>query len=656
MTFGFSRDDSGKFLKVYQEKRILDARPVPSIDTVGVGYLVEQAVQAGRKSRPDLKLRRVRRARRRPVVDSLLPEGRPELRQRSPYRVAVARLAAAQAALSVKVGDWTGLRLARLERLRSLDAPGMASASRCRGPRALSAIDSTNGQDPPPLAGTRQSDRRRRGRRAARLRRQGTGRERASTRPRRASPSRVSWAARSSCGSRTTGIGMAPEDARLALERHATSKIATVRRPRRDHDARVPRRGAAEHRVGVAAGAADAARGRASGTEIRVNGGTMSSVREVGRADGTSVEVADLFYNLPARRKFLKSDAAESAQISRMVTQFALAYPEVGFTLASAGRKVLECPPVRTLPERFYQLYGDREDLVEVGKEASGIRVFGLVAALAEQGPKRGPAEHLREPAHRQGQDDCPRRHRGVQRRRRSRSAARRSTCSSRCRRTRWTSTSIRRRPRSGSATSRACTRSCGARWAPRSARGRRRNCSCGRRRDPGAPADVPVVSRPAAAAFIRAAGRPCRAGRRRCPAPDGPQAFASPGAGVRHRGRGAAGRAPARRPGRRARRPADDPARPVPRHVHHRGRRRGDCDHRPARGARARAVRAGHAAARPRAGWRASGCSSRWWWSCRLAAARCCCGAAAELERFGFEVEEFGGEQRPAWPRCRRC
>ncbi len=74
-----------------------------------------------------------------------------------------------------------------------------------------------------------------------------------------------------------------------------------------------------------------------------------------------------------------------------MVTQLALAYPEVGFTLTSAGRKVIECPPVRTLPERFYQLYGEREDLVEVGKSASGIKVFGLIAALAEQGPKRGP-------------------------------------------------------------------------------------------------------------------------------------------------------------------------------------------------------------------------------------------------------------------------
>jgi len=187
------------------------------------------------------------------------------------------------------------------------------------------------------------------------------------------------------------GIGMEAEDAQLALDRHATSKISTA-----DDLAAIVTHGfRGEALPSIASVSRLVLRTRpeaaSSGTEIRVNGGTVSSVREVGAPIGTSIEVWDLFYNLPARRKFLKSDAAESAQISRMVTQLALAYPEVGFGLTSAGRKVLECPPVRTLPERFYQLYGNREDLVEVGKEASGIRVFGLVAALAEQGPKRGP-------------------------------------------------------------------------------------------------------------------------------------------------------------------------------------------------------------------------------------------------------------------------
>jgi DNA mismatch repair protein MutL len=187
------------------------------------------------------------------------------------------------------------------------------------------------------------------------------------------------------------GRGMDPDDARLALERHATSKIA-----RSDDLAAIlthgfrgealPSIASVSHLV-LRSRPADAL----SGTEIRVNGGAVSSVREVGAPPGTSVDVADLFYNLPARRKFLKSDGAESAQISRMVTQLALAYPGIGFSLTSAGRTVIACPPVRSLRDRFYQLYGERDDLVEVGKDASGVRVAGLVAALAEQGPRRGP-------------------------------------------------------------------------------------------------------------------------------------------------------------------------------------------------------------------------------------------------------------------------
>src|SRR5204863_2461124 len=122
------------------------------------------------------------------------------------------------------------------------------------------------------------------------------------------------------------------------------------------------------------------AKGQQSGTEIRVNGGAVASVVEVGAPQGTCVEVNDVFYNLPARRKFLKSDGAESAQVSRVVTQLSLAYPAVGFTLKSGNRTVLECPPAASLRDRLYQLYGDRNDLLEVRKEAGGLRVCGYVA------------------------------------------------------------------------------------------------------------------------------------------------------------------------------------------------------------------------------------------------------------------------------------
>jgi DNA mismatch repair protein MutL len=187
------------------------------------------------------------------------------------------------------------------------------------------------------------------------------------------------------------GSGMDPEDARLSLERHATSKI----RRADDLGAIVTLGFRGEALPSIASVShfrlRTRLRGEPSATEIRVNGGAIESVVEAGGPEGTLVEVQNLFYNLPARRKFLKSDAAEAAQVSRMVTQMALGYPEVGFTLTSAGRKVLQCPPVTRLDERLYQIYGDRPDLVEVRREAAGLRVCGFVAALAETGPTRGP-------------------------------------------------------------------------------------------------------------------------------------------------------------------------------------------------------------------------------------------------------------------------
>ena len=187
------------------------------------------------------------------------------------------------------------------------------------------------------------------------------------------------------------GEGMEPEDARLALERHATSKI----RRADDHAAiatlgfrgeALPSIASVSHLV-----LRTRARGEQSGTEIRVNGGAVASVSEVGVPEGTRVEVNDLFYNLPARRKFLKADGAESAQVSRIVTQLALASPQIGFTLTSAGRTVIQCRPAISLRDRLYQLYGERGDLLEVRKEAGGLRLTGYIAALAEQGPTRGP-------------------------------------------------------------------------------------------------------------------------------------------------------------------------------------------------------------------------------------------------------------------------
>jgi DNA mismatch repair protein MutL len=187
------------------------------------------------------------------------------------------------------------------------------------------------------------------------------------------------------------GEGMAVEDVRLAVERHATSKIR--RADDLDGIATLGFRGEALPSIASVSHFVlrSRARGAASGSQIRINGGAVSAATEVGMPEGTSVEVADLFYNLPARRKFLKSDGAEAAQVSRVLTQLALCYPEIGFTLTSAGRTVLQCPPVGALRDRLYQLYGDRPDLIEVHRGTGDVQIAGYVAALAEQGPTRGP-------------------------------------------------------------------------------------------------------------------------------------------------------------------------------------------------------------------------------------------------------------------------
>ena len=186
------------------------------------------------------------------------------------------------------------------------------------------------------------------------------------------------------------GEGMGPDDARLSLERHATSKIQ-----RADDLAAIYTLGFRGEALPSIASVSHFVmktrlRGDIAGTEIRVNGGTVTAVQEIGTPEGTSIEVGDLFYNLPARRKFLKTDTGEATQVSRVVTQFALGYPEVGFALTSGPRTMFNWPAVSKFEDRLYQVFGERPDLVPVGKALTGFSIKGFVAALAEQGPTRG--------------------------------------------------------------------------------------------------------------------------------------------------------------------------------------------------------------------------------------------------------------------------
>jgi DNA mismatch repair protein MutL len=190
------------------------------------------------------------------------------------------------------------------------------------------------------------------------------------------------------------GIGMSSEDALLAIERHATSKVGRLE----DLNSIATLGFRGEALPSVASVSHLLLRTRSSGSthgvEVRVDGGGEPIIVETGSREGTTVEVRDLFFNVPARRKFLKSDGAETSHISRAMTQMALGYYGIGVTLVSGRRTLIDCPPVSSFSERLYQIYGERPDLVCVEKEAAGIRLFGYVAALAEQGPTRG-AQHV---------------------------------------------------------------------------------------------------------------------------------------------------------------------------------------------------------------------------------------------------------------------
>jgi len=160
------------------------------------------------------------------------------------------------------------------------------------------------------------------------------------------------------------GAGMLRDDALLALERHATSKLA-------DLDSlsaiatlgfrgeALPAIAAVSHFTLETATATAAGTAHAAGTRIVVRGGKLHSVDAVGLPPGTAVTVANLFVNIPARKKFLKSEATELGHISTLVTHYALAYPEVQFRLETPHRVLLALDPVPSHAERLRQIFGD---------------------------------------------------------------------------------------------------------------------------------------------------------------------------------------------------------------------------------------------------------------------------------------------------------
>lgn len=177
------------------------------------------------------------------------------------------------------------------------------------------------------------------------------------------------------------GCGMGRDDALLALERHATSKIAEA--ADLDRLASYGFRGealpsiASVSRFQLQTREAD----NDAGTEVLVNGGRLVHVRDCGRPVGTRIEVSHLFNSVPARRKFLKTDQTEAAHIIHGVRLYALACPRTAFTLIEDGRVIFRSPECRTLGERVAEIFGRQtaESLVAIEAEEPGMRLSGLI-------------------------------------------------------------------------------------------------------------------------------------------------------------------------------------------------------------------------------------------------------------------------------------
>ncbi len=186
------------------------------------------------------------------------------------------------------------------------------------------------------------------------------------------------------------GCGMDRDDALLSLERHATSKIRSA--SDLQAVATLGFRGEALPSIASVSRFRLTTRegGSIAGTEILVNGGKIEVVRDGGEAPGTQIEVRSLFYNLPARRKFLRSENTESRNIEHQIHLQAIGHPEIGFSLTRDDRVLFQLPGTATLGDRIRDLYGVEllQRLVEVeGAASPKIRISGFIgqAGLSRQ-------------------------------------------------------------------------------------------------------------------------------------------------------------------------------------------------------------------------------------------------------------------------------
>lgn len=188
------------------------------------------------------------------------------------------------------------------------------------------------------------------------------------------------------------GEGMVRDDAILAFERHATSKIRGT-----DDLSAIATLGfrgealasiASVAKVELTTQTADAN----AATKVTIDGGRMRDVKDAAHPRGTTIIVRDLFFNVPARRKFLRSEATETFHLTNLVTHYALAHPEIAFTFSNNGREVLHATIAKDLGERAYQIFGSDflDNLLEVeGGHPQVAHITGYVSAPRDRRTSR---------------------------------------------------------------------------------------------------------------------------------------------------------------------------------------------------------------------------------------------------------------------------
>ncbi|MGQ0541615.1 MAG: DNA mismatch repair endonuclease MutL [Blastocatellia bacterium] len=184
------------------------------------------------------------------------------------------------------------------------------------------------------------------------------------------------------------GEGMVRDDAILAFERHATSKIRQL-----DDLAKIETLGFRGEALASIASVAKVElitkiEEELAATRVIVEGGRLIDVKDAARGAGTTTSVRDLFFNTPARRKFMRSEATENYHLTSIVTHYALARPEISFTLTNNGREVLRVSPAKDLRERAFQIFGGGllDSLLPVaGGREYVAKVSGFISAPRER-------------------------------------------------------------------------------------------------------------------------------------------------------------------------------------------------------------------------------------------------------------------------------